>query len=191
MLQVDPALRQFLEILARLSIPHAVGGSIASSIHGEPRSTHDSDVLVALRLDQVKDLAQALRPDFYVDDQDARSAVERQTSFNVIHRAAARKIDVFVAGTGLLDREQLARSIALEASPGGPALRITSAEVIVLRKLDWFRRGDETSQRQWRDILSVLRFQRGNLDEGFLDSAASELGLSELLQRARREAHRE
>lgn len=167
MLQVDPALLRFLEILERQSIAHVVGGSVASSIHGEPRSTHDSDVLVALRLDQ------------------------RRASFNVIHTAFARKIDVFVAGTGLLDREQLARSIALEVSPGGPTLRITSAEVIVLRKLDWFRRGDETSQRQWRDVLSVLRFQQGNLDESFLDSAASELGLSESLRRARREARPE
>ena len=65
---------------------------------------------------------------------------------------------------------------------------ITSAEDVVLRKLRWFDDGGQVSDRQWRDILGVLRTQAGRLDDAYLDSTAREVGLADLLERARRDA---
>ena len=96
---------------------------MASGMHGEPRATHDSDVLVELRREQARSLVLAFRPDFYVDDEDLSYAIDRGSSFNVIHVAGARKIDVFVAGSSRLDREQLARSLSVVIEGRGPARR--------------------------------------------------------------------
>ena len=182
------ALLRFVEVVDALSIPYAVGGSLASGVFGEPRATHDFDVLVALRPAQVQPLAGALATEFYFDREAISEALSRASSFNVIHLASAQKIDVFVAGERLLDREQLARRVSARALADVLPVYVTSAEVIVLRKLDWFRRGGEVSERQWRDVISVLRVQGDRLDREYLSVTARELGLQELLERALAEA---
>ena len=115
-----------------------------------------------------------------------REALERGTCFNVIHKASAQKIDVFVSSREGLDREQMDRRIGTHLEPGDPLVHITSAELIILRKLDWYRRGGEASERQLRDVISVLREQRGRVDDSYLDRMALELDLFELLVRARK-----
>jgi hypothetical protein len=65
---------------------------------------------------------------------------------------------------------------------------VDRAEHIVLRKLEWYRRGGEVSDRQWRDVLGVLHVKRGQLDEARLDTWAARLGVADLLERARLEA---
>lgn len=187
-LEADQVLLRFLSVLDQLSIPYVVSGSLASGLHGEPRSTHDSDVLIALRRERARALVVALRPEFYVDEQGMKEALDDSSSFNVIHIEGARKIDLYVAGEALLDREQLARRVAARTGPENRIVQVTSAEVIVLRKLDWYRREGEASDRQLRDVVSVLRVQRGRMDDAYLDRMAAELDLVELLERARKEA---
>lgn len=183
-------LHDFVGHLERLGVPYAIGGSLASGLHGEPRSTHDFDLLTGLLPGQVPALLAVLRPDYYVDEASIREALARHAAFNVIHLASGQKIDVFVSSGVELDQEQMERRVRTELVPGERPLAVTSAEVILLRKLDWFRRGGESSQRQLRDIVSVLRTQRGRLDERYLDDAAARFGLSALLARARKEAER-
>ena len=61
---------------------------------------------------------------------------------------------------------------------------VTTAEDIVLAKLEWYRAGGEVSDRQWRDVLGVLRVQGDRLDQEYLRLGADELGLADLLDRA-------
>jgi hypothetical protein len=178
------ALRRFLEILDSLDVPYAIGGSFASSHLSVPRATNDVDVLVELEAGQVEPLRRALAPEFYVDEASIRDALAQARSFNVIHLSGVHKIDVFVAGDDRLDREQLERRVRLELAEIGRPVWMTSGEVIVLRKLDWYRRGDGTSERQWRDVLAVLRTQGVRLDRTYMDGVARALGLDSLLRRA-------
>ncbi|MEK7474265.1 MAG: hypothetical protein AAB152_01405 [Candidatus Coatesbacteria bacterium] len=54
------ALAAFLE---SEGIPHFVTGSIASSLQGEPRATHDIDLVVALPEAAIAKMAAAFDPD--------------------------------------------------------------------------------------------------------------------------------
>jgi hypothetical protein len=67
-------------------------------------------------------------------------------------------------------------------------LFVDTAEHTVLGKLEWYRRGGEVSERQWRDVLGVLRVRGDSLDQARLDTWALRLGVVDLLERARREA---
>jgi hypothetical protein len=184
------ALTRLVERLDELSIPYAVGGSLASATHGEPRSTRDVDVLVALEPAKIEALVAALRGDFYVDRDSVREACQLGTSFNVIHLRLYLKIDVFVAGERLLDREQLARRVAARPEADVRPVMVTSPEVIVLRKLDWRRHGGGASVQQWRDVLGVLKVQASRLDLEYLRQTARELGLADELEQALAEAGR-
>ena len=64
---------------------------------------------------------------------------------------------------------------------------VASAEDIILAKLEWYRLGGEVSDRQWRDILGVLKVQAGRVDLDYLRHWAAELKVDDLLQRALKE----
>ena len=187
----DPleALFEVIDVLEELGVAYAVGGSVASSVFGEPRATADADVLIELSEENLPRLLAALGDKFYVPEDAARSAVRRGSSFNIIHSNTTYKVDVFIAGTGSLDRDQLARrtDVVIAREPERRAW-LTAPENIVLRKLDWYRQGGGTSDRQWRDVLGVLKVQAGRLDTDYLRGAAQSARLTELLERALRES---
>jgi hypothetical protein len=175
-------------VFDRLGVPYVVGGSFASSVYGEPRSTNDIDVVADLRPRDVRPLVAALGADFYADVDAVSSAVDRSASFNVIHAKTAVKVDVFVAGGDEFDHDRIARRRPIHVDPGSEAvLYVDTAEATVLRKLEWFRRGGESSERQWRDVVSVLRVRRAQVDGQYLRFWADRLGVTDLLDRAERE----
>jgi hypothetical protein len=165
-----------------LEIPYFLGGSLASTLHGEPRFTRDADLIAELQPRHAEPLAQALAGTFYADAESIHRAIARKGSFNVIHLATAFKVDVFVSKLRPFDRSSFARREPAQGE--GYDIWISSAEDTLLAKLDWFREGHEVSDQQWRDILAILTVQRGHLDQGYLSTWADALGVLDLLDRA-------
>jgi hypothetical protein len=183
------ALSPVLRALEELGVRHFVGGSIASSAHGVARASVDGDVVTELRIDQVAPLVAALRDAYYVPEERIRDAVARKASFNVIHLDTMLKVDVFVSRDRPFDRRAFERAgPASIGGAGGAAIRVSSAEDIVLAKLDWYRRGGEVSERQWTDVMGVLQASSSALDLSYLQSGAAELEVGDLLERALGEA---
>ena len=173
---------QVTEILARLGISYVLGGSLASSKHGYPRSSNDADMVADIREDEVAALVAAFEEDFYIASEAVADAVSREASFNVIHYEKAVKVDIFVAGTSAFAREELRRATLGEVA--GFVFRFASPEDTILAKLRWFRDGGEVSERQWTDVLGVLAVQAGRLDLPYLATTADDLGVADLLASA-------
>src|SRR5947209_14639365 len=165
-----------------LGVPYFVGGSLASTLHGEPRLTRDADLVAELQLRHAEPLARALAPTFYVDAESIRGAIARRGSFNVIHLATAFKVGVFVSKLRSFDRSSVLRRESAQGE--GYDVWISSAEDTLLAKLDGFHQGGEASDQQWRDVLAILTVQSGRLDREYLHTWADSLGVQDLLDRA-------
>lgn len=178
-----------IEAFEKLNVPYLIGGSLASALHGTARSTLDTDLVADLRSEQVTPLVEMLQHDFYIDREVILDAIQHQSSFNIIHFETAFKVDVFIAKPRRFDQMQFQRR-RLEVVANDPERRayVTTAEDIVLAKLEWYRLGGGVSDRQWRDILGVLKVQAGRLDLDYLEKWAVELGVADLLQRALKES---
>jgi hypothetical protein len=171
----------------QIGILHTVGGSIAASVAGEPRSTIDIDFVVQIEHPHVDPLFEALCQRFYVDRSALHRAIETHGSANLIDQITQIKVDLFVAGGTPLDSQQLARRQRVEVSPG-QALFMHPPEDILLQKLRWYGKGAGVSDRQWRDILGIIRTQGERLDRNYLAANAPILDVTELLRRAIAEA---
>ncbi len=175
------------ETFEKLGVDYLVGGSLASSLHGEPRSTQDVDFVADLRREHVPRWIALLGEDFYVDEERVKGAIRRKRSFNIIHLATMFKADIFIPSEERTTRLEMSRREHYELA-GGRGLWVASAEDIVIQKLIWFRLGNEVSDRQWRDVLAVIKVRGEDLDRRYLDELAEQTGLGGLLQRAFKEA---
>jgi len=171
--------------LEDLGIRYFVGGSLASTLHGEPRFTRDADLVAELEFKHAEPLARALAGTFYVDEESIRLAILRRGSFNAIHLATAFKVDVFVSKLRPFDRSSFARREPAQGD--GYDMYVSSAEDTLLAKLDWYREGGEVSDQQWRDILAILTVQGDRLDPWYLRTWADALNVGDLLERALQE----
>jgi hypothetical protein len=172
-------------VLEKLGVPYLIGGSLASTLHGMVRTTQDSDIVAVMGLEHLGAFVESLKDEFYVDDEMIADAIGRNGSFNIIHLDTAFKVDVFIPHPRPFLQSQLARAerqiFFLDKEVGA---RFASPEDTILSKLEWYRMGDEVSERQWRDILGVLKTRAGDLDLAYLRKWAKELKVGDLLDRA-------
>jgi hypothetical protein len=170
-------------------VRYLVGGSLASAVSGEPRSTLDVDLVLELAENDVAPLVAALGDRFHVDADALRRAVRERSSANLIHYETSTKVDLFVAAGSALDKKQMDRRQRVRVSPDPDGwLYFYSPEDILLQKLRWYRLGNEVSDRQWRDVLAIILVQGERLDPSYLLEGAEALGVSDLLRRALSEA---
>jgi hypothetical protein len=168
--------------LDALGVAWLVGGSVASSILGEPRATSDVDLVADLRGRHVSALFAALVDTYYIDEDATKAAVRTRGGFNVIQLASMTKVDIYCTRDEPLAREELERRIFVEVD--GRQVPCASAEDIILQKLLWFTLGGGVSDRQWRDVRGVIRVQGAALDRAYLEHHATSHGLLDLLHRA-------
>ena len=177
------------DVFEKLNVPYLIGGSLASTLYGMVRTTQDSDIVAEMRLEHLRPFVAILQGEFYVDDEMIAEAIRRNSSFNIIHRETMFKVDVFIPRSRPFLRSQLARvqrqvfTLETEVSAN-----FASPEDTILSKLEWYRLGGEVSERQWRDILGVLKTREGELDLDYLRQWAAELKVSDLLERVLQEA---
>lgn len=175
-----------VEALEKLGVRYHVGGSVASSAHGIPRATLDVDLVAALFPGHIDDLVNALEQDYYIDGDMIHSSLQHQMSFNLLHLNTMLKIDIFPLKPNAFARQALDRAVPVQMklAAENPEVLMTTAEDIVLFKLEWYELGNRVSEKQWLDILGVLKVQANQLDVDYMRKWAIELKVEELLEQA-------
>ncbi len=190
-MNVDGILAAIIPIvtaLEQLGVAYYIGGSVVSSIYGIPRATFDVDLIADLRPEQVRPFFKQLEADYYIDEEMIRDAIKHHSSFNVMYLASMLKIDVFLPKLRPFDQEEYRRAQPETLIQGARAFYVSSPEDTVLHKLEWYRKGNEISDRQWNDVLGVLKVQGRALDIIYLRQWAIQLGVTDLLDRALEDA---
>ena len=178
------------DLFEKLGVPYLIGGSLASALYGMVRTTQDADVVAEMRQEHLSSFVSALQDEFYVDAKMIDEAIKRHSSFNIIHLETMFKVDVFVPRPRPFLQSQLARAqrqvfiFGVEVSA-----KFASPEDTILSKMEWYRSGGEVSDRQWRDILGVMKTCSGELDLTYLKKWAGELQVSDLLEKAMQETN--
>lgn len=185
MQDLEPLL-VFTDPLESLGLDYFVTGSIASIIYGEPRLTHDIDLVLSLQAHDANRLVQAYAEDtFYCPPAESlrlESQREDRGHFNIIHHATGFKADIYLKGSHPLHAWAFEhrRRIPL---PNGSHLQVAPPEYVILRKLEFFNEGG--SDKHLHDIRGILEVTGTNLDCQAIEQWVDRLGLRDTWNRAR------
>jgi hypothetical protein len=167
----------FVRPLNRAGLAYMIGGSVAAIFYGEPRLTHDVDLIVTFKTTDVPTLA-AIFPerDFYLPPPEAiAEEVEREGGqFNLIHQATGFKADFYVAGRDELNNWGLGHKREIQFE--GERVVLAPPEYVIVRKLEYFREGG--SEKHIRDIRSILAVWGDQLEPVTLDGWIERLDLA-------------
>ena len=178
-----------IEVLEDLDVPYLIGGSLASAVHGVVRATLDSDLVTELETEHAAPLVQALQQGFYIDPDAVNAAIHQRRSFNIVHLETMFKVDIFVSRQRPFDQSRFARRTRqVVATQPERSAYVSTAEDTILVKLEWYRAGGQVSERQWRDVLGILKIQHERLDLAYLRHWAAQLNVLDLLEQALTEA---
>ncbi len=154
----------FVRPLNRIGVRYMVTGSVAAILYGEPRMTHDVDLVVFLRSDDIERLQEAFAfPAFYIPPADVIAneiAREQRGHFNLVHCDTGFKADFYTTGRDDLNAWGFRHIRHLEYC--GERLTVAPPEYVILRKLEYYREGG--SDKHLRDIRSMLAISGGELD---------------------------
>ncbi len=180
------ALKRVIHIFEKLSIPYYIGGSIASSIFGMARATMDVDIVADIDSHHIPLLKKYLENDYYIDEAMIKEAIRKKSSFNLIHLETVLKIDVFIYKDEPYQRNVFQRKLkdTLEEDSGDTAFYFSSPEDTIINKLIWYKLGGEVSERQWLDVIGVIKVQGNSLDKSYLKDWSQKIQILGLLEKA-------
>ena len=174
--------------LEAANAPYMLTGSYASSLQGEPRLTHDIDVVVILTPAAAQSLLQAFPPpDYYLDETAVKDAIARKSQFNLLDVTGGDKVDFWLLTDGAFDQSRFSRRYVEEFE--GQRLHVSRPEDTILMKLRWAEMAGG-SEKQFGDALSVYELQLPTLNLAYLEHWARALNVVELWKRLKREAKR-
>jgi hypothetical protein len=164
--------------LEETKIPYYISGGIASINYGEPRLTNDADIVIRILPVHIQKFVKAFEADFVVSADMVQDSLARKYAFNIIHIDTAYKIDLYpISDEDEMEITAFARRQRVDIGAG--EIWMASAEDVILAKLSWFRKGGEVSEKQWRDVLGVLKVQGERLDFAYLEQMAARFGLAD------------
>ena len=127
-------LNKVIERLEGAKIEYMITGSVESSFHGEPRSTHDIDVVVTIKDADILKLTKVFYPPrFYLDKESMAAAIKNKDMFNLIDAEEGDKVDFWILTDDPFDQSRFARRQKEKAM--GIHMQVASPEDMILVKL--------------------------------------------------------
>ncbi|MCL5986510.1 MAG: hypothetical protein M1371_08095 [Actinobacteria bacterium] len=179
-------LKRVIKALEGIEIEYMITGSIVSSLQGEPRSTHDIDIVVAIQKSVVKKLIEAFPPsEFYLDENGIVNAIDQKGMFNLIALKEGGKVDFWVLRDDPFDRSCFARKCVEDVLD--IHMYVSSPEDTILSKLRWAKLSGG-SEKLLTDALRVYEVQFEKLDMSYLDHWAKRLSVKTILKKLKDKA---
>ncbi|NET02141.1 MAG: hypothetical protein F6K61_16525 [Sphaerospermopsis sp. SIO1G1] len=164
------------QIFASINIPYYIKLGVASSIHGEPRSTRDLDLVIEINQTQIDLLVKTLESSGYYCP--AGAVEDLQSGYgnmlNITHTETIANADIYITDNSPFSISQMQRRVLVDVE-GIPTFWIASAEDTILQKLRWGK--GSKSEKQWRDVLGIVKLQGENLDYDYLAAWVETLDL--------------
>ena len=174
-------LKKVIQTLEQAGIQYMITGSVVSSLQGEPRSTHDIDMVIAIEKSKVHELVKAFPPpDFHLDEHSILDAINTQSMFNLIDLRTGDKVDFWILSNEAFDRSRFSHRYSEEFM--GIEMQVSSPEDTILAKLRWAKLSGG-SEKQFTDALRVYEVQYGKLDLDYLEHWAEKLDVKSLWKR--------
>jgi hypothetical protein len=179
-------LKTVVAALDSCGIPYMLTGSIASGLYGEPRATHDIDLVADVASDQVAPLTSCFRsPSYFLQTESVQQAIAKRSMFNLLAIDEGDKVDFWLLTDQPFDASRFSRRV--RKTIGGLPVWVSTPEDSILAKLRWCRLAGG-SEKQMNDALRVYEVQRGTLDESYVAKWAESLGVDDLWQRLKNTA---
>jgi len=179
-------LRKVITTLEQAKVPYMLTGSYASSIQGEPRLTHDIDLVVAITSAAARELIAAFPgPDYYLDETAIADAIRRKGQFNLLDALGGDKVDFWILTDEPFDQSRFSRRYAEPFL--GQQIYVSRPDDTILMKLQWAKMSGG-SEKQFHDAMSVYELQFASLDRPYMEQWASKLDIEDLWERLKREA---
>jgi len=179
-------LRRVVQALVDVGVEYMLTGSAASSLQGEPRSSHAIDVVVAIERRAASGLVEVFPPPrFYLDEESIVEAIARRDVFNLIDVTTGDKVDFWLLTDDPFDRSRFSRRCVEEVM--GMHITVSTPEDTILAKLRWAKLSGG-SEKQFTDALRVYEVQFGTLDIDYLHDWAKKIGVVDLLKKIETEA---
>ncbi len=179
-------LKKVIIFLNNDGIEYMLTGSIVSSMQGEPRSTHDIDIIIIINEKHIKNITDYFRmPEFYIDEYSIKDALKNKSMFNLISSDTGDKIDFWIYTDDEFDNSRFKRKYA--ESIEGINIYVSSPEDTILAKLKWSKLSGG-SRKQFIDALRVYELQNDIIEEEYLENWAEKLSVADLLSDLRKES---
>ena len=179
-------LKKVIQALDQTGIPYMMTGSLVSSLQGEPRATHDIDMVIAITKSAAKKLVKDFPPPtFYLDLDSILDAITNQDMFNLIDITSGDKVDFWILTETPFDQSRFSRKATEKFM--GITLQVSSPEDTILAKLRWAQLSGG-SEKQFIDAQRVYEVQYGKLDTSYIEQWVKELNLQSLWKRLKDEA---
>jgi len=179
-------LKKVLDLLDENDIDYMITGSLVSSIQGEPRTTHDVDILVNITRKAIPLFINVFTaPGYYISSGAIEEAIEHKSMFNLLDTTEGDKIDFWILTNEPFDQSRFSRKYKEKIF--GLPMKISSPEDTILMKLRWAKIAGG-SEKQFTDALRVYEIQYSILDIGYIEKWAEQLKVKRLWEELKKNA---
>ena len=159
--------------LDQLEISYMLTGSVVSSLQGEPRSTHDIDIVISLDSSKVEPLIQAFpSSEYYIERTAIQQAIQNRGMFNLIDFQTGDKVDFWLLSSEPFYQSSFSRRYREKLLDS--SIPVSRPEDTILSKLRWAKLCGG-SEKQFHDALRIYEVQYQNLDWEYLENWAKKL----------------
>lgn len=179
----EEVVLKVVEILNQMDIPYFFTGALAVVYYGEPRTTHDIDLVIAMKVNDVNAMIVNFEKDFFIDEVSIETAIKEKSMFNAMHKETGFKVDLWILGNDDFNKMRFSRRVKVEIL--GTAMYLPTAEDAIISKLEWYKISD--IDKHYFDALGIYRVQKGDLNIEYINKWCERKSIRELWEKIRGE----